>query len=216
MGDRGRSIRPSTVTAGTSTLKGERLMSEALFLELEDHVGLEPSHYEDKTGEVKEHPNAGQPGPLVSEGCDYAVPTLVNGKIQGVKRHVQITVSESSCGEIQPVALDQSVTTDARIIPGSRVIETTNPLLADVLCQGGYRRIDPPSSQRPHVAKAPRVTKAGLAKRAEELGLPGKGTNAELQAAIEAAENPPPAQSQDDTPPADAEASDNNEEGEDQ
>jgi hypothetical protein len=128
-------------------------MSDTLFLELEDHIGIEPSHYHDpQTGEVKEHPNAGEPGPLVAEGLAYAVPTLVGKEIVGVTRHVTIRPSEHPVGAGgKHVKLDEDVATDARIIPGTRQIETSNAELASILVQAGYRQVDPPKSQ--HVTR---------------------------------------------------------------
>jgi hypothetical protein len=128
-------------------------MSDTQFLELLDHIGVEPSHYHDpKSGEIAEHPSAGELGPLVSEGCAYAVPTMVGKEIVQTTRHVKILPSDEPISDKpKPVADDSEVTTTARIIPGTRTIETNDPMLVGVLQQGGYQLVDPPKSQ--HVAR---------------------------------------------------------------
>lgn len=128
-------------------------MPDTQFLELMDHIGVEPTHYEDsKTGEVKKHPNAGELGPLVSEGCAFAVPTMVDGEVVQTTRHVKIERSDSPIAEkAKPIDLVDDTITSARIIPGTRQIECNDPLVVSALLQGGYVLVDPPKSQ--HVAR---------------------------------------------------------------
>jgi hypothetical protein len=140
-------------------------MPDVLFLELMDHIGVEPSHLHetDRDGAAKPHPNAGEPGPLTSEAFSYAVPVMVKDPATGKQevgselRAATIEPSDQPIREGAVIAPDRpTLAVDARIIPGTRIIETTNPQIASILAgdSGGYTRVDPPKSSAQTRAKA--------------------------------------------------------------
>jgi len=138
-------------------------MPDTQFLELLDHIGVEPSHLHEigKDGAPKVHPNAGEPGPLTSEAFSYAVPVMVTNPVTGKQevgsdvRSIRILPSDQPVREgavIDPE--DPHLAVDARILPGTRQIETTNPQVVAILTDGGgYVRVDPPKSSAQTRAK---------------------------------------------------------------
>ncbi len=126
-------------------------MSETTFLELLDHVGIEPSyrHHPD-TGEIEENPSAGEPGPLVEIGVQIPVPVMVGSDVGTETRTAPIQQHESlaEAGEIK-----------ARIIPGTRIVETTAPAVVNVLISTGhYQQCDPPPSTTEPTKHKPKRT----------------------------------------------------------
>jgi hypothetical protein len=137
-------------------------MSET-FLELGDGIGIEPSHVRDpKTGEEIENPNAGELGELRSQGLPIPVPVQIdNGDIAETIQVATILPGE----QVSAISL-----VPARIIPGTRTIETSSDKIAAAILQlGVYHVADPPKSSAKTRAKAP--TKAELIEQAEALGI---------------------------------------------
>jgi hypothetical protein len=141
-------------------------MSETLFLELDEGIGIEPSHVRDpKTGEEIENPNAGELGELRSQGLPIPVPVQVGNDIAETIQVATILPSE----QVSAISL-----VPARIIPGTRTIETSSDkIAAAILNLGVFHIADPPKSNAQTRAKAP--SKAELVEQAEALGLDVKG-----------------------------------------
>jgi len=151
------------------------------YLELEDHIGVEPSHVVcPKTGEDIDNPNAGVPGPLVRQGIPF--PIAVNVQETGD------TVTQIQVLDIQPAEDISAIgLIPARIIPGTRVIETTSDTIAAALLNiGHYRVCDPPVSMaQTRGRKAGQPNKAELAGIAVDLGIDVKGrSKPQIEAAI--------------------------------
>lgn len=134
-------------------------MTDTMYLELVEGVGVESDfhHEQDKHGLHLPNPKAGDPAPLTSVGIQVPVPTKVDGgDIIETSRSVAISPRPdrvSSDWRENPVDEDGSIVV-ARIIPGTRVIETTAPPVANVLLgTGHYQPCDPPASEQPRKPK---------------------------------------------------------------
>jgi hypothetical protein len=112
-------------------------MPDSRYFELLDHVGLEPEFVNErdpKTGELKPHPNAGQPGPIVQVGIDVATPSIdkKTGDLVTQVKHLVLKPVEA----------------------GGRVLSTDNPAAATALLESGqYREVDPPKSKQTRTAR---------------------------------------------------------------
>jgi hypothetical protein len=115
------------------------------FLELNEDVGLVPSHLEDpKLGPV-ENPKAGEHAPFLQMGIQIPVPTMVNGEVVDQPKSVAIVPGEK---------LDKTLR--ARIVPNTRCIETDHPAVVELLLNTGkFHEVDQPKADRPHTPKAP-------------------------------------------------------------
>lgn len=123
-----------------------------IFLELVEGVGMEPTHLHerDKHGDHKENPKAGELGPLVRQGLPIPVP---------VQTDAGDVITQIRVCDIEPAPEISAVTLiPARIIPGTRMIETiSEPIAAALLQLGVFRICDPPATEQPrkprHTAK---------------------------------------------------------------
>jgi hypothetical protein len=134
-------------------------MPDTMYLQLVDGVGAESDfrHEQDKDGLYLPNPKAGDPAPLTSVGIQVPVPTKIEGgDIIETTRSVTIAPSDqrvSTDWRENPVGDDGAITV-ARIIPGTRVIETTAPPIANVLtATGHYQPCEPPASEQPRKPK---------------------------------------------------------------
>lgn len=99
-------------------------MSDARYFELNDDVGLAPSHIV-KNGQEVENPAAGTPEPISEVSLTVGVPTMVDG-------------------ELLPIA--QTVT--LKPIPGTRILKVEDALVANAM--GSHpllHEIDAPSKK---------------------------------------------------------------------
>src|SRR4051812_22211226 len=121
------------------------------YFELHEHVGVESSHIvteTDEAGQVleeKENPKADELAPLASESMLVAFPRKVEGGD---------VISDVAAITILP---ENELTAErpARIVPGTRVIETTDRRVSDaLLANGKYQEIDQPESLRPRKPQA--------------------------------------------------------------
>lgn len=122
------------------------------YFELHEHVGIESSHLvakKDPEGNVleeKENPKADELAPLMAESMLVAFPKKIEGG-EVVSDVVSIRIKQ------EPELTDER---PARIIPGTRIIETTDHRVADaLLANGKYQEVDPPKSEQP---RKPRET----------------------------------------------------------
>ncbi len=109
-------------------------MPEPVYLELLDEHGRAPSHKRTDSGLEIPNPRAGDPDTLNNIGIQVQVPVLVDGEIAMTTSRIPIVCANE---------LDEQLA--ARIIPGTRIVETTNPAVVNVLMQTGhYRQVAPP------------------------------------------------------------------------
>jgi hypothetical protein len=131
--------------------------SKPRYFELHDHVGVEASHLvkeKDADGNVLEeveNPKAEDLAPLCSESMLVAFPKKVeNGEV----------VEDVVAIRIKPAA-ELTEERPARIIPGTRVIETTShQVAAALLANGKYQEVDPPASAQPRKPRNTSTTPA--------------------------------------------------------
>lgn len=152
-------------------------MPDLMYLELLDEHGVETSHIVDPdTGHEVKNPRAGQPAPLNNIGIQVPVPVMVGDDVAMTTSRVPILVANE---------LDELL--GARIIPGTRIVETITPAVVNVLMDTGhYRRCDPPerkSLSNAEKALATTMLEQGDAHRAAH--------EVEMRIAI-AATKPPP------------------------
>lgn len=124
---------------------------EATFLELEDHVGAEHTHTQTETPAgvvvIEENDRAGDPGPLISQSLGIPIQTMAGGELITQFAHVNIEPSNAPCArDWQKAQTKDGVLACARIIPGTRVIETTAPPVVNVLQELHFRICDPPKA----------------------------------------------------------------------
>lgn len=105
--------------------------ADARYFELNDDVGLAPTHII-KNGEEVENPAAGTPEPLAKVTLQVGVPTMVD------KELVQVA---------QTVKLDP--------IPGTRILKIEDPLVASAMSGHPlYHEIDAPSKKTLDTARS--------------------------------------------------------------
>lgn len=121
-------------------------MSQAaplVYLKLRDDVGVEPSHVVNEAGVEIPNERAGDPAPLNNIGIQIPMPTMI-GKDVGTTT-VRAAIEQS---DTLPAPLR------ARIIPGTRIVETDAPAVINLLTQTGqYELIDAPRSEQPRRPK---------------------------------------------------------------
>lgn len=100
-------------------------MPDSAYFELNDDVGLAPSHLTGPDGEPVENPAAGTPDPLTHLSLTIGVPTMVDGEILPVSQTV----------ELEP-------------IPGTRILKVDDQLVANAMRSHPlYHEIDAPSQK---------------------------------------------------------------------
>jgi len=117
-------------------------MSTSLYFELNDDIGLAPSHLRKPDGTEVENPRAGEPDTINNLGFPVSTPIMVDGHVTDSVDVVRIFPSE----DLDPVL-------KTRILPNSRIVETQNPQVANVLREQHYHEIDPPKSEQPRKPK---------------------------------------------------------------
>lgn len=120
-------------------------MPDSMFFELNADQGLAPDWIVDHaTGLEVPNPHAGEPSPLNNIGIQ--IPTVAmapDGEVIETTTRQPITPSDR---------LDEVLR--ARILPGTRIVETDHPAVANLLNETGlYHQIDPPRSEQPHRPK---------------------------------------------------------------
>lgn len=109
------------------------------YLALNDDVGTAPAFVVDsKTGLDIPNPKKDEPEALNSIGVNIPIPTMVGDDVVEVTQRVTIDPGEKLGKEIP-----------ARIIPGTRIVETTHPAVVNLLLQTGqYKQVDAPRSEQ--------------------------------------------------------------------
>jgi hypothetical protein len=132
-------------------------MTNSRFFELEDHVGLAPSHTISKKGlEVPNdgthgRPAAGEPEPLSALSVNIPIARQQGDDV--VQDIATITIEPSE-------QFDDKL--HARILPGSRIVECRHPALPDLLLNTGhYREVDPPKSEQPRTPREKSASAGG-------------------------------------------------------
>lgn len=130
-------------------------MSELAYLTPPAEVGVAPAFVRSDGGVDVPNERAGEPDPLTSIGLQIPVDTLV--KDAAGKEHVLPVASRV---EIRPSVqlgppekLVDDVFARARIIPGTRVVETDHPAVVNLLQQVGWAHCDPPKSEQSRTGK---------------------------------------------------------------
>lgn len=124
------------------------------YLEALDHVGVVPSHYVDpETGLNVPNPRAGEPDALNSIGINIPMPIMVGDDVVMTTRRAPIHVLDS-LGPDGALVDDQHRFCRARILPGTRIVETDHAAVVNLLMETGhYRQVDPPKSVQPRKPK---------------------------------------------------------------
>ncbi len=117
-------------------------MPDLVYLELNDDIGLETSHLVIDGQNVK-NPKAGQPAELNNIGVQIPMPTMVGKEVAMTTSRATIQVGEQRDEHIR-----------ARILPGTRIVETDHPAVVNLLIETGhYHQIDPPKTEQPRKPK---------------------------------------------------------------
>lgn len=116
---------------------------ETIYLELVEGVGVEPPFTRDpKTGLEIPNDKAGEPQPLTHIGIQIPVPTMVGKDVIDTTAKAYIE---------QARAIDPKDPVQSRIIPGTRIVETTAPAVVNLLLETGhYQQVAAPTSEQPH------------------------------------------------------------------
>jgi hypothetical protein len=122
-------------------------MSETTFLELLEGVGPESAFIVDpKSGLDVPNPKAGEPAPLTSVGVKIPFPTMVGKDVAEEQRTAEIVPLPEIDPDwkARPVKDDTQVLACARIIPGTRIVETNAPPIVAALLASHWQECDPP------------------------------------------------------------------------
>lgn len=124
-------------------------MSERTFLELDEGVGVESDSLHEldpKTGLYLANPKAGDPGPLQSVGVKIPFPVMVGKDVFEEQRTAEIVALPQidEDWKARPVKEGTKVLACARIIPGTRVVETNAPPIVTALLASHWHEVDPP------------------------------------------------------------------------
>lgn len=126
-------------------------MSETTYLELVEGVGMESEFLHEidpKTGEYKRNPKAGQPAPLCEIKIPIPIPVMAGKEVVVTTRTVDIKPLER---------IDPDDPLEARIIPGTRIVETHAPEVVNRLVETGHYQVcDQPHSEQPRKPHAAR------------------------------------------------------------
>lgn len=110
---------------------------KARYFELTQDLGVAPAYVRDDNGLEVPNPRKDEPDPLTEIGITVPVPTMAGGEVISDARRAVIRSRETRDDDLH-----------ARIIPGTRVVETTHPAVASVLLESGqYRECDPPKTK---------------------------------------------------------------------
>lgn len=126
-------------------------MSNSRFLELRDE------HGRDHQGNLE---------PLAEIGLSIPRPSTVNGDVTIIGDAGATRVAIAPAPSLDKVKDDDHGKLPARVIPDTRIVETTNDLIADTLLAGGlFVEIDEPKKAK--IDKAVSETKAHIAAMAD-------------------------------------------------
>jgi hypothetical protein len=124
-------------------------MSDVTFLELDEGVGVESDfvHKHDKHGAFLPNEKAGDPGPLRSVGIHIPFPAMVGNDVIEEQRTAEIVPLDKidEDWKARPVNDETQKIACARIIPGTRVIETNAPPIVAALLGSHWHICDPPA-----------------------------------------------------------------------
>lgn len=119
------------------------------YLTLPEGVGVASPFIRDpKSGLDVPNPKAGEPEPINNIGLQIPVPVMVDGEVADTTTRVPIQPGPALGPEGQLVD-NAGVFQRARIIPGSRVVETDHPAVVNLLQEAGLVPCDPPASAQP-------------------------------------------------------------------
>lgn len=120
-------------------------MPDLTYLKLRDDVGIAPSHIVNDAGLEVENPRAGELDALNNIGIQIPMPTMIGTEVGMTTRRVEIKPGAELADPLR-----------ARIIPGTRIVETDAPAVINLLvASGDYAHCDPPASERPRKPKQP-------------------------------------------------------------
>lgn len=159
-------------------------MSPITFLELDEGVGPESSHITGPDGHPVENPKADEPGELREQGLPMPVPVHVEGV--GIVTDIRVTAIYQA-EEISGITM-----IPARIIPGTRIIETNSDRIAAALLNLPFHVCDPPeghplNSTRTQSDNTDGRSKKALIEQAKALGIKTTGMNKQqLEEVLEA------------------------------
>lgn len=123
------------------------------YLTLPDGVGVAPPFIRDpKSGLDVPNPKAGEPEPINNIGLQIPVPVMAGGEVADTTARVAIHPGPGLGAEGELVD-DAGSFKRARIIPGTRVVETDHPAVVNLLTEAGYLQCDPPAAAQPRQPK---------------------------------------------------------------
>jgi hypothetical protein len=139
----------------TRSQGGRTPMPELVYLTPRDDVGPTPSHIVNDAGLEVPNPEAGQPGVLTSIGITVPVPTMIGDEVGMTTRRAEIA-QLPALGDEGGMLDEEGRFVRARIIPGTRIVETDMPQIVNVLVASEqYVHCDPPKSEQPRKPKQP-------------------------------------------------------------
>ena len=131
-------------------------MSETTFLELLEGVGKESDFKQDASGLITPNPRAGEPAPLSCVSIKIPFPTMVGKEVVEEQRTAEIIALPEIDEDwrARPVKAGVAVLACARIIPGTRIIETNAPPVVEQLLNSHWQVCDPPVKARARSGEA--------------------------------------------------------------
>lgn len=116
------------------------------YFALNADVGLAPPYIRTRAGLDVPNERAGEPEPLREIGVAVPVPVMAGNDVVDDRRRVFI----------RPAAQRDELL-QARIIPGTRVVEVAHPAIANLLIAcGQYHEVAPPASEQPRKPRTPK------------------------------------------------------------
>lgn len=119
------------------------------YLTLPDTTGIEPAWTRSPEGVEIPNELAGAPQPLNNIGVGIPVPVMVDGEVMTSIARVHILPSPTPVDTDAPKVDEHGRLLAARIIPGTRIVESGHPETTNVLLAEGLVPCDPPKSERP-------------------------------------------------------------------
>ena len=119
-------------------------MPALTYLRLLDTSGTAPTHTRTPAGLEVPNPRAGELDELNNIGVNIPIPTMVDGEIVNLTAPVSIRQAQ----KLEDGDVDVSTRTllRARIIPGTRIIETDCQPVIDLLQEMNFVHCDPPKT----------------------------------------------------------------------
>lgn len=148
----------------TEAPKAERLDAPAYLL-FPDDQGVEPPFLRRDDGLEVPNPRAGQPAPLRELAFQVPVPTIIEQDGEQVlvntTRRIPVVAAPELGRDANQLFDGKGQFVRARIVPGTRIVETDVAPVVNALQANGWVLTDPPKEAQPHRPRNPDAGDAG-------------------------------------------------------